>query len=77
MSNGLWQTSDFGLATAILTSGFELVGVDRGNPRRVYFMFNKSDEIEDCVTRYWNGKLLLPANAYMDSIKHLKALIYS
>lgn len=76
MSNGLWQTSDFGVATAILTCGFELVGVDKSNPRRVYFMFRKSPEIDDCVNKYWTGKLMVPANTVMDGTKHLKALIY-
>jgi hypothetical protein len=77
MFSSLHKTADFGLATALLTNGFELAGVDKENPRRVYFMFENSNEVQETITNYWNGTLLQPTNKVMDSIKHLKAVMYA
>lgn len=71
-----YETSDFGLATAILTTGIKLVGVNKNNPRRVFFVFQMSKELTESIDNYWTGNLKLPANAFMDNVKYLKALIY-
>ena len=76
MFSSLYQTSDFGLATAILTGGFEIKEVNRENPRRVYFLFESSNELKDLVDGYWNGSLTQQTSRILDSIKHLKSVMY-
>ncbi len=77
MNSQQFETSDLGLATALVSSGNSLFSVDKSNPRRVIFIFNQTSELSDKVDQYWSGQLHVAANSYMDHVKYLKAMIYS
>lgn len=71
------KTADMGLAASLVASGFTVVDVDRSDPRRVVFVFINNPELQEHISRYWSDELLLPASLLLDSIRKLKARIYS
>lgn len=73
----LFATYDLGCSAALLTTGFELNGLDKTNPRKVQFVFNRAADIEKSVNDYWADKLNVAARSYFDNIKMLKNRIYS
>ncbi len=76
MSSDLYETSDLGLAAALLTYSFVLVRVNKENPRRAVFMFAKSIELESLTEKFWTGELTVSALSYFENTKRLKSRIY-
>lgn len=76
MSNSNYETSDFGLSTALLTAGSELVGVNKDNPKRVVFEFTDSLITQETIEKYWNGELRLNVLRFFENSKILKSRIY-
>jgi len=69
--------SDLGCAAAILTAGFELLALDRENPRKVKFVFRRDAEIEKIADDFWNGCLEQKSRQFWDNVKNLKNRLYS
>ena len=74
-STDLFISSDLALA-AVVSLYFPIVIVDKENPRKAQFVFNRSKNLRELVDNYWNGKLLVEPRKYFDSIKALKARLY-
>ncbi len=68
--------SDFGLVAALVTSGFGIRRTQRINSR-VYFIFGKTDDLQQNIDDYWAGLSQVYARQYFDNTKMLKSLIYS
>jgi hypothetical protein len=75
--NNRFQTFDLGSAASLITAGFELIELDKTNPRKVQFIFRRTIDIEKVVDNYWDDKLNVSARAFFDNIKMLKNRIYS
>ena len=71
------HTFDLGAAASLVTAGFELVSLDKGNPRKVQFIFRREIGIEKVVDEYWSNTLEVKARALFDNTKMLKNRIYS
>lgn len=76
MGDNFNEISDLGLAASLSAMGFEIVRVDKSNPKRVVFVFEKSTAVELAVNDFWSNKLLLPASSLLDHIRKLKFRIY-
>lgn len=72
-----FNTSDLGIAASLVTADFELVALDKINPRKVQFVFRRATGIEKVVDDYWADKLEVKARSYFDNIKMCKNRIYS
>jgi len=77
MSIIYYETSDLGLAASLVACGFEIANVDKSNPRRVVFVFEKTGELDQNIDLFWSNKLLLPATQLLEHIRQLKSRIYS
>ena len=73
----LWATFDLGCAAAIIGAGYKLDSLDKENPRKVQFLFEKSDGLLKVVDNYWSDRLIVKARTFFDTIKMLKNRIYS
>lgn len=73
----VFTTYDLGVSTALLCAGFELLSVDKVNPRRALFIFQKADGIEDVADRYFSDRLEVKARSFFDHLKALKNKLYS
>lgn len=73
----VFTTYDIGVSTALLCADFELLSVDKENPRKALFIFKKEDGIEDVTDRYFSDRLEVKARSFFDHLKALKNKLYS
>lgn len=76
-SDKVFATYDLGCSSALISAGFELVSLEKSNPRKVQFIFRREVGIEKVVDEYWADRLEVKARAFFDNIKMLKNRIYS
>ncbi len=74
--DGTYQTSDLALAGALFSLGAKLLTVDRTNPRRALFVFNKEREMDAISQAYWMHQLQVDPLAYFAALKELKCRLY-
>lgn len=67
------KTSDFYLAAYLLNKDFGLQGLDRSNPKRVFFHFD-GGESESIV--FFNREAVVEPLSFSISIRHLKKELY-
>jgi hypothetical protein len=77
MNDNYNEVSDLGLAASLAASGFVVARINKNNPRRVVFVFEKSHELQRSIELFWSNKLLLPATVLLENVRQLKARIYS
>jgi hypothetical protein len=72
-----FTTYDIGVSTALLCCGYELLSVDKQNPRKALFVFKKDVQIEEYTDLYFSDRLEVKARSYFDHLKALKNMLYS
>jgi hypothetical protein len=72
-----YLTYDLGCSSALVSSGFELVSLDKSNPKKVQFIFHREAGIEKIVDEYWADRLEVKARSFFDNTKMIKNRIYS
>ena len=75
-STSVWTTYDIGVSTALLCAGFELVGIERSNPKKALFTFKKEKDIDEIANSYFANKLNVKARSFADNLKALKNKLY-
>ncbi|MFA5431679.1 MAG: DUF5659 domain-containing protein [Candidatus Paceibacterota bacterium] len=75
--SAVFTTYDLGVSTALLCAGFELISIDKENPRKALFIFQKISGIEKVANQYFSDKLEIKARKFFDTIKALKNKLYS
>lgn len=73
----VWTTYDLGVSAALLCADFELLAVQKSNPRKALFVFKKDGGIEEVTNRYFADRLNVKARSYFDHLKALKNKLYS
>ena len=73
----VFTTYDLGVSSALLCIGFELLSLDKGNPRKALFVFKREDGIEDFANQYFTDQLEVKARSFFDALKALKNKLYS
>lgn len=73
----IFGTFDLGAAAALVLTGFDLLSLDKDNPKKMRFIFRKDPAIEEAVKQYWADSLSVEARGYFDTLKMLKNRIYS
>lgn len=76
-SKEYFQTADLGLATALCCRGYELITLDKQDPRKVSFIFKREIGIEQDTDDYWADRLEIKGRTYFDNLRTLKNRIYS
>jgi len=74
--SSVFTTYDLGCSTALLCAGFELVTVEKSNPRKALFVFKKKRGIEEIANNYFSDCLSVKARSYFDNLKALKNKLY-
>ena len=76
-SSSYFSTHDLACAGSLIVCGFELVSLNRSDPRKIKFIFRSEDKIRETVKKFWDGNLKVDAQGYFNAIKRLKNQIYS
>lgn len=73
------EIGDLNLSSVLQYLGFPVVAINR-DPKehpKVGFVFEKSPELEDAVSRYWQGLLLVEPKSYWNIARELKSRVRS
>ena len=70
-----FQTADLALATAI-SLWYPLVSINRENPRKAQFMFERNEDLDGLIEQYWRGELKVDPQAYFNQLRVIKARLY-
>ena len=77
---GFFKTADFVLSVFLLYSGIELVKAeaypDDKNPNRKYFVFKKTEQLEEIMNHYIADDPTVKLRKFMTAQKEIKTLIY-
>lgn len=69
--------TDLDLASAIVASGLTLESVDKTNPNKVAFLFERGERLDHIKEHYWKRQLTLEVMSFAEAQKYLKNLIYN
>lgn len=77
--SSVFTTYDLGVSAALLTAGYKLHRLDRthSRDRRVLFVFEHKQGIDDAANRFFSDQLRVKARSYFDNLKALKNKLYS
>ncbi len=73
----VFTTYDLGCSTALLCADFELLDIEKSNPKKALFIFKREREIEEVANNYFADRLEVKARLYFDHLKALKNKLYS
>ncbi|MBU6427253.1 hypothetical protein KGQ27_03405 [Patescibacteria group bacterium] len=73
----VFSTYDLGLSAALLCAGFELLSLEKTNPRKALFVFKRGDLIEETSDKYFSDRLEVKARSYFDHLKAIKNQLYA
>ena len=73
----VFTTYDIGVSTALLCEGFELITLEKTNPKKALFVFRREEGIEEIANKYFSNKLEVKARSFFDHLKALKNKLYS
>ena len=77
VSSGDYNTFDLGCCSALVSKNFNLISLNKENPKKVQFIFQREKGIEKVVDEYWSNQLEVKARTFFDNTKMLKNRIYS
>jgi hypothetical protein len=77
LGSNYFQTSDLGCSAALVTKRFTLISINKENPKRIVFIFDKERNIEKVVNEYCMDKLSVSARTFFNNLKMLKSRIYN
>lgn len=75
-NKNLYATSDIALAAAICLK-FSVKSINRDNPKRVLFIFEKDKTFDSYIEKYWNSELKVDPLKFYQCLKTLKGRIYN
>lgn len=77
LQESYFSTFDLGCVSALVSLHFELISINKQNPRKAQFIFLSTTELEKAVNEYFSDRLLVNPRTYFDNIKMLKNRLYS
>jgi len=75
-NDNYYKTSDLPLATT-LSLYFPIESIDASDNKRVFFVFQQSQELNDVVDMFWRGEVTVDPQKYFSQLKVIKSRIYS
>lgn len=70
------KTSELSLSSALICLGFNLDSLDKTNPKRILFIFKRSETLDLAAKDFWERKLLVEPLAFFEAQRYLKSRIY-
>jgi hypothetical protein len=74
--NNYYRSSDLALV-AFLSLSYRIEAIDREPSGKAFFMFEKTDELEIEIAKYWSRQSVVEPQTFFNQLKTIKARIYS
>ena len=76
--NDNYQTTDLNLAAVIISlTGLPLIGLNRSHPKKVTFLFERAEGLDEIIGAYWRRELQIEPLSLILAQQYLKDQIYS
>lgn len=75
--NDYFQSSDLPLCATLCCFNYQIEDIDTQNPQKVIFIIRKDKQINDLIQQFWTHRLKVEPMSFFNSLKTLKARIYS
>lgn len=72
----LYHTSDLALAT-VLSLSYPIESVDKSNPRKAQFSFQRDKNLDELIEGYWRGEVKVEPQLFFQQLRVMKARIYN
>jgi len=76
MNNIYFKTSDIGLCAALISSGYQVEGLEKIKDNRTTFSIKRDSYLDSNISKYFNHQLEVDALTFFNSMKELKSRIY-
>jgi hypothetical protein len=71
----IYKSSDMALVTAVALF-FPIKNIDKINPKKVEFNFDKTSALLDFIDKYWGNEVVVNPIEYFNQIKNVKRRLY-
>lgn len=71
-----FSTDSFNLASYLLCESCKLISIDKTNPKRMVFIFEKSDQMDDLTEKFFSHQALIEPHKLFSALRDLKQLLY-
>lgn len=72
-----FYSTDLGLVASLISIDLQLVSIDKEQPSKAVFIVKKELDIENRISEYFSGQLMVSARVLFENIKLLKSMIYN
>ncbi len=72
----LFETTDISLANTIYYFGGKIEAINKANPSRAIFIFERSKELDILIQGFWSHSLHVDPLNYFNSLKEIKTRLY-
>lgn len=76
LNENYYQTSDLSLATTI-SLFFPIDDINRSNPRKAIFIFQKTPELEKLIDQYFRNEIKISPQTYFNQLRVVKSRLYA
>lgn len=73
----VFQSNELSLVAALVSWNFQIIKVDKLNPKKVFFVFLKTPELEQAIESFWNGSEATIPIRYFNALRECKSRIYA
>lgn len=71
-----YKTSDLQLASTLYALGYQLLSLDRSNPRRITFVFESSESLDRNISEFYADSLLINPRRLFSASRLVKERLY-
>ncbi len=69
-----YSTTDLGEASALICSGFEVIGIDKAKKYK-QIVFEETKELQKAIVKYWDKKLSVDALTLNNQVQNLRTRV--
>ena len=74
--NDFFKTTDIAIATTLYCYGYRLDAIDKTNPSRANFIFERDVHLDDIVQSFWAHSLKVDPLVFFSELKQIKTRLY-
>jgi len=75
-NNDFTEITDLSLASTLYYFGCKIESVNKNNPSRCIFIFQKSRDLDTLIKDFWSNSLQVEPQAYFSSLREVKTRLY-
>jgi len=75
--NDFFETTDLGLACVLVSLGFPVDCLDRSDPSRTKFLFQRDKNLDKAAQAFWAKTLKIEPQRILANLKMLKNRLYN